>query len=130
MSVYAYIYIYICIIYLSADLTGSACSSTLVLLISNISYSHSQNLTISYSHILYLIADRGRLRAGRLLSPPPGSSKAVLMLLMAYLFTILTILTCEIHIICSFAHTNAYMELSKAIWSYLELSGATRSYRG
>ena len=50
---------------------------------------------------------------------------------MPYLLTIFndyTILTYGICTRCSFAHTNAFLELSGVICTYLELSGATWSY--
>ena len=38
-------------------------------------------------------------------------------------YTYYTYFTYGIYTICSFAHTNAYLELLGAIWKYLELSG-------
>ena len=45
-----------------------------------------------------------------------------------YILTILYLLSYEIYTICCFARTNAYLESSRAIWSYLALPGATWGY--
>ena len=71
----------------SADLPSSTCQSLLALLISHISYSHSHNLTISYSCILYLITGGGSLR-GELICPRPACGNCALSsLCILYLLT-------------------------------------------
>ena len=69
---------------LSADLTRSTYQSPLALLRSHISYSHSHNLTIAYSHILYYshLKEFG-LQTIRHLCPCVRSSLAVPVVLLS-----------------------------------------------
>ena len=91
--------------------------------------SHTHILTISFSHILYLIS-RGDCRPHHQIRLNPTlSSYAILYLLTILIiltsYTILYLLTYfGIYTICLFAHKSLF----GAIWSYLELSGAIWSY--